>query len=218
MLKAIAFDLDGTLVDSVIDLSASANAVRLHMGLPVLPDKRIRTFIGDGVASLLQRSLTDHLDGKLEPQDLATALSVFHLHYGQHLAENTRPYAGVVTALDALQQQGWPLAVVTNKPENHTHALLAALNLTQYFKVVIGGDTLPKRKPHAEPLLEAAQRLGLEASQVLMIGDSPNDVLCARAAGSPVWVVDYGYAEAGNLNADRVMSSLEEMLALLEQK
>ena len=211
MLKAIAFDLDGTLVDSVIDLANAANVVRVKLGKPELVSERVRQFVGDGVAQLLQRSLTDDMNGQLEPATLELALETFHAYYGDHLAENTRPYAGVALGLQRLQQLQVPMAIVTNKPEHHTHALLAALQLDRYFKAVIGGDTLSQRKPNAAPLLEAAQRLEVDLNEILMVGDSPNDVLCARAAGAKVWVVDYGYADAATLNADKVIHHLGEI-------
>lgn len=211
MLKAIAFDLDGTLVDSVIDLANAANVVRLRLGKSALPSDRIRQFVGDGVAQLLHRSLSDDMNGQLDSETLALALETFHAYYGDHLAENTLPYKGVELGLQRLQQLQIPMAIVTNKPERHTHALLAALKLDHYFKVVIGGDTLAQRKPDAAPLLEAALRLEVDLPELLMIGDSPNDVLCARAAGAKVWVVDYGYADAATLNADKVIANLGEI-------
>lgn len=213
MIRAIAFDLDGTLVDSVTDLAAAANVAREALGLAPLPPERVKSFVGDGVAVLVKRAITDDPTGEPSAESLEQALASFHAHYGEHLADHTRPYPGVIDGLQQFQAQGLPLAIVTNKPEHHTHKLLQHLGLAGFFRVVMGGDSLPTRKPAPEPLLAVAERLAVEPAELLMVGDSENDVLCARAAGCPVVVMRYGYAGAGVLPADREADRLADVLA-----
>ena len=214
MIRAIAFDLDGTLVDSVADLAAAANHARVGLGLPALPEARVASYVGDGMRVLMQRVLSDDVAGQPEPELLAAGLEAFLAYYAEHLSVRTRPYPGVVAALTELAARGLPMAVVTNKPELLSEALLGDLDLRKFFVRVIGGDTLPQRKPEAEPLLAMAAHWQLLPEQILMVGDSANDVACARAAGCPVWLVDYGYADAGSLGADRVVAGLGEIVAV----
>lgn len=217
MIRAIAFDLDGTLVDSVPDLARAANAARVEQGLPALPAERVERFVGDGVNIMVARALADDVNADYTgtPEQVA-ALTSFDAHYKAGLTINTRFYAQVRETLEALNAIGLPLALVTNKAERYTLPLLAELGVRSLFSVVVSGDTLAQKKPDAEPLLHVAQTLGLEPDEVLMVGDSKNDMLCAKAAGCPSAVVSHGYGvDLNELGADIILSSFSELLTVV---
>lgn len=217
-IRAVAFDLDGTLVDSLPDLAAAANAMRAAFDLPPLPQERIQSHVGDGIGSLVHRALTDSRDGQAATSDWERGYAFFVRYYHEHLDEGTTIYPGVVDALALLRTLQLPLAVVTNKSERLALPLLERLGLRDYFSLVIGGDTLAERKPSAMPLLHTAQVLGVPPAALLMVGDSANDVLTARAAGSPVVAVDYGYADAMELKADLTVDNLARLYDLMKNK
>lgn len=209
--KAVAFDLDGTLVDSITDLAASANAMREAMGLPPLAAERIMSHVGDGVASLVHRALTDERDGQAEPATWERGFVHFIQHYRQNLTTHTRMYPGVAEGLSLLHNHGIPLVVITNKSERLAVPLLAELGIDSAFSLILGGDTLPEKKPSALPLEHAANVLGIQTSEMVMVGDSENDIASARAAGSGAIAVSYGYRAADTLGADLIIDSLVEL-------
>ncbi len=213
----IAFDLDGTLVDSVPDIAAAVAAMCVELGYPVPSEAQVRAWVGDGAARLVERALTGRLDGRLEPDLAALALTSFKDAYRRCLVRDSRIYPGVRETLDALQAAGIPLAVVTNKPAEFARGLLAGLALDCFFAELVGGDSLAERKPHAQPLQHVAHRFGAAVEAGLMVGDSATDIGAARAAGMPVVCVDYGYHQGVDLaaQADVVCSSLTELAALL---
>jgi phosphoglycolate phosphatase len=193
MIRAIALDLDGTLLDTLADLSAAANAARAAVGLPPLTPARIRSHIGDGMASLVHRSLTDQRDAEATPEQFALGMAGFNQHYQQHLGQHTTVYPGVHDALAAMQTAGWRLALVTNKSARFTQPLLQQCRLDHYFELVISGDTLPHKKPHPAPLMHVCQTFELQPPELVMIGDSHNDIAAAHAAGCPAVAVSYGF-------------------------
>lgn len=200
-INALAFDLDGTLIDSLPDLAASANHVRSHYGLSPLPQSTIETYIGDGVQELIHRTLTGRRDGR-DPERIDDALALHRDYYGSHLTVHTRPYPAVPETLRALHQQGIPMALVTNKPEKHARTILETLSLSPYFTAIFGGDSCSARKPSPVPVLAAAQALGAPPENLLMVGDSPNDILAGKAAGCQTLLVTYGYTDIPALLAD----------------
>ncbi len=216
-IRAIAFDLDGTLVDSLPDLSRAANAVRAELGLPALADARVRSFVGDGAAMLMARTILDTPDASVDDSPLQTrARTAFQQHYLATLSTGTQLYPGVHDGLSALAERGLPLACVTNKPMVFTQPLLLVLGLSHYFSLVLGGDSLARKKPDPQPLAHTAQQFGVAPAALLMVGDSSNDILAARAHGSPVLAVSYGYTESvAALQADGVIDSLAEIGPLL---
>jgi phosphoglycolate phosphatase len=214
-IKAIAFDLDGTLVDSLPDLVAAANAMRAHLNLPALQDDRIREHVGDGIASLVHRAITDLRDGEAEPKLWEQGFLFFVQYYRQHLTVHTTVYPGVTTAIGLLKALNLPLTIISNKSERLVLPLLQQLGLADDFSLVLGGDSLIEKKPAALPLLHACQVLDISPDALLMVGDSHNDVLAARAAGSPVVVVSYGYGDAANLQADAVLDNLERLYDMM---
>lgn len=194
-IQAVAFDLDGTLCDSVPDLAASANAMRLALGLEALPQATVQSYVGDGVGVLVHRAITNSRDGQAEKTLWERGFNEFVRHYHLNIANATRLYPQTEVGLDLLHSLGLPLAVVTNKSERLAVKLLQDLNLAHHFSIIVGGDTLPERKPAAEPLLHVADVLGVQPENLLMVGDSENDILCAKAAKCPVLGVDFGYGD-----------------------
>ena len=211
---AIAFDLDGTLLDTIHDLAASVNALLAELGHPALPDHAIRVMIGKGIANLVRRSLalaTGVSPDAIEDAELGDALARYQAHYAARLGHGTLAFPGMREGLERLRAMGIPLAVITNKSTRFVRPHLAHAGIEHFFRVVIGGDDLPTKKPDPGPLEHAAALLGVAPNRLLMIGDSINDVLAARAAGSPVLVVPYGYNEGKpvqNLDADGIVASL----------
>jgi phosphoglycolate phosphatase len=189
--RLVVFDLDGTLVDSAADLASAVNAMleRLAPGTPPLSEAEVRAFIGEGARVLVGRSL--HRSGLPHPPE--DALPVFMECYRARLLDRTRPYPGVVEALDALA--GHTLAVLTNKPGDLSRALLEGLGLGPRFARVYGGDDLP-RKPDPAGLHRLMAESALAAASTVMVGDSAVDVMTGRAAGVFTVGVTYGFAPA----------------------
>jgi phosphoglycolate phosphatase len=210
-VDAVAFDLDGTLLDTIHDLAAAVNALLAELGLAALPKAVIRDLVGKGMTNLLRRALA--LAGAPPETDdlLAARLTRYQEIYGALLGRETRLYPGVVAGLDMMRAAGLKLAVVTNKATRFVRPHLDHARITQYFDVIVGGDDAARKKPDAAPLHFAAERLRVSPPRLLMVGDSANDVDAARATGCPVVVVPYGYSEGipvQNLGSDGIFDSL----------
>jgi phosphoglycolate phosphatase len=216
--QAIVFDLDGTLVDTAPDLVAAVNWVLGKHSRPAIAPIAIRAMLGDGARVMLERGFAA-TGGPLAPDAMPTAIEQFLEHYGQNLATLSRPFPGVVEALEALTAQGCVLGVCTNKFERFSVELLRRLDLTPHFAAICGGDTFEFRKPHGGHVLSTLTRMGAGADAAVMVGDSANDVIAARAAGVPVVAVDFGYSQtpAARLNADRVISHWRELPRVLAE-
>jgi phosphoglycolate phosphatase len=213
MLRAVLFDLDGTLLDSAPDLAAAANAMLAELGLPPRDPAMIATYIGKGIPKLVERTLTGSLDAAADPALLGRALSLYERYYAAESGRRSVPFPGVMDGLRMLHGAGLPLACITNKAERFTVDLLKRTGLDGFFEVVVCGDTVARKKPDPEPVLAACARLGVQPSEVVMIGDSANDVQAARAAGCAVWCVPYGYNEgqpAASLDCDAIVPDLAE--------
>lgn len=212
-LKAVLFDLDGTLIDSKRDIAASANAVRRHFGFSPLPDDVIGTFVGLGIMVLLEKAVETK-----DPQRLKEAHGVFKDHYRLHCVDYTRPYPGAFELLEFLMGRGAKLAVVSNKPQEFTDLILKKLDLWDFFAVALGPEATPNKKPHPEPLLTALARMGAGPAESVMIGDSTVDIEAARAAGMLVGVLTHGYGTRDILAAadpDWMADSLTEFIDIL---
>ena len=212
-VRAILFDLDGTLIDTLPDLHAASCAMLRDMGRPEVPLETTRAYVGKGVKNLVLRLLAGSLDaaGKGEPP--AQALDSFRQHYARENGRNARLYPGVVEGLQAFKAQGLPLGIVTNKADMFIAPLLEKTGLTPYFDLLVGGDTLPRIKPDPMPVVWACGRLGALPGETLFIGDSVNDALAARAAGCPVFLQPYGYNEDKDVRAidcDAIIDSVFE--------
>ena len=209
--RAALFDLDGTLVDTAPDLAAAANRMLADLGRPGLEEGQIRDYVGKGVVNLVNRCFEATGGGSEDERGRAHA--IFERHYTAGIADRSRPYPGVVDGLAALERAGIALGCVTNKAGRFTEPLLEQTGLRRFFGVVVSGDTVERKKPHPDPMLYAAGKLGAAPSETLVVGDSLNDVQSARAAGCAVVVVPYGYREGlalEDLGADAVVASVEE--------
>jgi phosphoglycolate phosphatase len=188
MLRLIVFDLDGTLVDSRRDLADATNQLLGELGGPALPEQTIAGFVGEGAAMLVRRALAmAGLD-----TDPAVALGRFRAIYDSCLLTHTRPYAGTLEMLTELAGR-FRLAVLTNKPDAPTRAILDGLGLLPWFPDVIGGDTPFGRKPEAAGLLDLVRRARATPRSTLLVGDSRIDLQTARNAGTQICLARYGF-------------------------
>ena len=208
-------DLDGTLVDSAPDLHGALEATLRRHGHPSVSEELVRQSVGAGARILIERALSELYPQPAAQEAALATIELLHEHfldyYAGHIADRSQPYPGVRETLADLRERGMALAVVTNKYEGLSRQLLDALDLTRYFGAVVGGDTLPVRKPDPEPLFEACRQLGSDPARALMIGDSITDIRAARNASMPVICVSYGYNHGEDIHAagaDRVVDSL----------
>ncbi len=214
----VLIDLDGTLVDSVPDLSHCVDAMMARLGLGPRGEAAVRQWVGNGVERLVARALIGQLDGEPDPAEMARALPIFLELYAANTAARSRLYPGVREGLDWLQARGYRLGCVTNKAAQFTEPLLATLGIRDAFDLVVSGDTLPEKKPSPLPLLHAARHFGVEPAEALMLGDSVSDVKAARAAGFGVICVSYGYNHGQDIRGaepDAVIDSFTQLGELL---
>lgn len=212
--KLVMFDLDGTLVDSVPDLACAVDDVFRGLGLPEVGEDNVRLWVGNGAETLLKRALA-YVVSDADPVFFETVVSRFLSAYGHCLADKSKLYPGVLDALEELKKLNVSMAIVTNKPIAFTLPMLSELKLSHFFSEVLGGDSLERKKPDPLPLETMMSRFGLQSGQVLMVGDSSNDIAAAKSAGCAVVAVSYGYNHGENIyvaGADRVVSSLKELL------
>ncbi len=193
--EAILFDLDGTLIDSAPDLALAVNHMLKTLQRPTFPDDTIRSWVGNGAQVLVKRGLSGQADIQedIECELFESALAEFLAFYKNNLCVDTKLYPNVGESLRALKEQGYRLVLVTNKPFEFIDPILEGLDLTDLFEIVLGGDSLEKRKPDPMPLLHVSQQLNIPVEQCLMVGDSKNDILAAKAANMESIGLTYGY-------------------------
>ncbi|WP_142846803.1 phosphoglycolate phosphatase [Telmatospirillum sp. J64-1] len=215
---ALIFDLDGTLIHSLPDLRNALNLLLAEEKRRSLGEEEVALMIGDGVRMLVAQGLQATGAAAEDDAALDALTARFMVHYEAAPAAETRPYPGVVETLEELVRRGHPLAICTNKPISATMDLLRMLELERFFDAVIGGGSTPDRKPAPGPVRAALDRLNAPPAEALMIGDSVNDVLSARAAGVRCAAVTYGYPRGPveALGADILIDSFPEVLGLLE--
>jgi phosphoglycolate phosphatase len=218
MISAIAFDLDGTLIDTAPDLSDAAAAMLHILGRDPLPEEQVRTMIGGGVSELVRRVLIASSAGRgLNPVVHAGAEALFRKLYRQRVFERSQVYPGVRSTLQALALDGTALCCITNKESCFTSQLLAAANLQTFFQHTACADLVENRKPSPNLLLQACTQLGIEPVQLLYVGDSRLDIIAARAAGCRVAAVTYGYNDSQSLDElhpDELIDSVTELKGL----
>lgn len=203
----LLLDLDGTLVDSMADLAGSLNELRGELGRGPIPGDRVKAMVGDGVAKLVERGLAHNGEPAPKAGTMAALVKRFVEIYETRLTLETRPYPGVPETLARLRQDGWRLALCTNKPEAASRLILEALDLSLHFEMVSGGDSFAERKPAAGHLLDTLAAMTAGSTPAIMVGDGPNDLLAGRNAGLPVVLVSYGYSKipVETLGADAVI-------------
>ena len=219
-IKVIMIDLDGTLLDTADDLALAANLMLKDLGLPEQSTSTIRSYIGKGIQKLVKRTLTGQLDGEPDAALFAQALPLYEKHYANNLSVNTRPYPGVLEGIKIMQQAGFKLVCITNKAEAFTLPLLRSTGLYEQFEIVLSGDSLPKKKPDPMPLTHICKHFDVQPHEALLIGDSLNDAIAARAAGCHVFCVPYGYNEGRNvyeLDCDAIVETLIEASKLISK-
>lgn len=191
----LLFDLDGTLVDSAPDLALAVNLTLADLQRPQFDEERIRSWVGNGAQVLIERALSGSVEisEQLDQALAAKALATFLAHYQKHLCIKSQLYTGVKDTLIQLKERGYRLAIVTNKPEAFVQPIIDGLGLSHLFECIVGGDTLSKRKPDPLPIHYACEQLAVTPDQCIMIGDSKNDILAAKAAQIPSIGLTYGY-------------------------
>jgi len=211
-IAAILFDLDGTLIDSVTDLANSVNFTLAELSLPPHSTGDIRSFIGDGVQKLIARSLgRDHMDRSAE------AFAIFMNHYGQHCTDNTTLYPGVAEILPGLATR-YTLGVLTNKSLEFSRKILQHLGVSAYFQEVVGGDSLPVKKPDPAGIFYLADKWGLDPrAGMLMVGDHATDIEVGRRAGCRTVFIEGGIGVTRGMQPDFTIASMHQLPHLLQE-
>jgi len=208
--RAVIFDLDGTLVGTAGEIALALDRTLADLGRESLPRATIEALIGRGVRSLVERALGETHRSDV---DLHRAVERFEHHYATTVGTAAALYPGVLPGLHLFHDAGIRMAVATNKPRSFTLRLLDRLELKAFFAAIVAGDDGVRRKPHGDMLLAACKAMHVGAAATVMIGDSENDVLAARAAGCEIWCVPYGYNEGRSpdtLQCDRRVASVDE--------
>jgi phosphoglycolate phosphatase len=216
-VRTVVFDLDGTLVDTAPDLISALNFVLDREGMPPVPLKSARMLIGAGVRKLLERGL--EVDGRhASVADITRLTDDFIEYYAAHIADASRPFDGLVSALDDLEGKGYRFAVCTNKLEWLSKLLLDRLGLSPRFAAICGADTFGVSKPDPAILQQTVARAGGQLSSTIMVGDAGPDIGVARRAGVPVIGVEFGYTDVpiADLKPDRLIGHMSELPAAVE--
>ncbi len=211
-VKAVMFDLDGTLIHTAPEIAAAINGMLTELSLPVLPLAQIEGYIGEGAQALIRRSVTVSVTA--DDALLERAQTLFFEHYAKTVTFS-QPYPNVMEGLVALKQKGLRLACVTNKPERFTLPLLESSGLMPFFELVIAGDTLANKKPDPIQLQHICAEFQVLEAEAMLVGDSLTDVKAAHAAGCYIVTVPYGYNQGSPIDDALVDASIGELTELL---
>jgi phosphoglycolate phosphatase len=217
--ELIMIDVDGTLVDSVPDLSWCLDQTLKQIGLPPRGETAARQWVGNGVIRIVQRGIANDLDAAHDEALFEKAMPIFRELYAENTSKRSTLYPGVREGIDYLKTTGIKLGCITNKDAEFTHPILKDLGLWDDFEIVISGDTLEKKKPDPLPLLYGAEKLGAKPEKSLMLGDSMSDVKAARAAGFEIICMSYGYNHGVDIREsepDAVIDSMVELKSLIK--
>lgn len=217
--KLLIFDFDGTLIDSVPDLADAINTMLTTLGKPTYSLDTIKEWVGNGSRLLVERALvgqTQVPDGALTPSEADHAEQIFLEAYNNIETSKTVAYPDVDKGLHQLKQAGYTLALVTNKPIRFVPKILESFDWTPLFSSVLGGDSLPVKKPDPTPLLHTCQTLGFTPMQAVMIGDSVNDMLAGKSAGMDTLALSYGYNYGQDIRDSRPSAAFDNFADLLD--
>ena len=215
--KLLIFDLDGTLINSALDLALAVNYMLEQINRDTFDEKVIHGWVGNGALTLVQRALSGSrtVDNDLADAFVDNALQIFLDYYEKNLCNATTPYPHVLSTLKSLEKK-YTLAIVTNKPLPFVAPILERLRMDTLFEMILGGDSLSERKPHPMPLLHVCEKLGMTVAQSVMIGDSKNDILAANACGMDAVGVTYGYNYGEDIGVHKPTSIINDFSELLE--
>ena len=212
-VKAALIDLDGTMVDTVDDFTASLNGMLAELGARPVTREETAGYVGKGSEHLVRSVLSARFSAEETDARFTQALERYQAHYAQVNGRHTRLYPDVEPGLEALSSAGMKLACVTNKPHRFAVALLEQYGLARYFSVILGGDSVARKKPDPLPMLAACEAMGVAPGEAVAIGDSENDALAGRAAGMATLTVPYGYNHGKaiqTINSDGIVATLLE--------
>lgn len=217
-LRAVIFDLDGTLVDTAPDLMHATNHVMATLGRRPITMDEVRAFVGHGARALIARGCAATGE-PADPRAVETLYQEFVIYYAANIASDSVPYPGLTGFLDRCRAEGLALGVCTNKLESLSIQLLEALGMRHYFGAIVGPDTTGAAKPDPRPYFETVKRLGVAPANSIMVGDSETDILTARAAGVPVLAVPFGYTPrpVSEYGPDRLISHYDEAWDAIDQ-
>lgn len=211
MHKLIVFDLDGTLIDSIPDLTAAVNHMRSTFNLAMLSQEEVTSLVGEGAKRLVE----DALPG-FSQEEQQKGLACFLDYNFEHLIDQTRLYPGAIETLQTLKGNGHILAVASNKSESHCKEILRLLKVDHFFSAVLGAESAAERKPSPAPIFHLMRHFGVSSSETVMVGDSINDIKAGKGAEVLTIGCEFGYGTSAELeDADDTISSLEQVVALL---
>jgi phosphoglycolate phosphatase len=215
--RAVLFDLDGTLMDTLAGLTQLVNLVREDFEKPPISEEEVSRYIGKGVKILIERSMTRSMDGKLDPATFRVAEISMDKHVRAGTYDRGRLFPGVKEAVLRLKEEGYTVGIVTNKAYGMTLEELRCNGVSDLFDVVVGGDTAAHPKPYPDPLLLAAERIGLEPKDCVFVGDSGNDSEAAYRAGMPCILVRTGWSEGISLEEIQKKDKVSAILGSVKE-
>jgi phosphoglycolate phosphatase len=208
---SIVFDLDGTLIDSVPDVTIAVNKILEEEGRRTLSLKEARTMVGQGAKAMIANAMVA-TGASLSPERLDECVERYIGHYQADPTQRTIIYPGVIWALETFAAEGRSMGICSNKPSVMTNLVLEELGLEKYFSISLGGDSVPHRKPDGRHILQTLNLMGASVERAVMVGDSENDIQAAKQAGMPSVAVSYGYCEDPvALAADALIDSFHEL-------